>query len=110
MLRHGAAAPIRSLGRLVVQGGIAHFGHPLGIMGAGTTGALFLLQTFNSLFQIAPSPFAHRHLADPQTTPNDNMGLPFSTSQHHSRTLHHPMGCVRNGPCCANGLPLGHQA
>ncbi len=58
MLRHGMDAPIRSLGRLAVQGGIAHFGHPLGIMGAGTTGALFLLQTFKSLFQVVPSPFA----------------------------------------------------
>ena len=96
MLRHGTDASIRSLGRLAVQGGIAHFGHPLGTMGAGTTGALFLLQTFKSLFQIVPSPFAHRHLADAQTTPSDNMGLPFSTSQHHSCMLHHPMG-LRSG-------------
>lgn len=43
--------------RLVDTGGLI-FGArimlpPLVIMGAGTTGAVFVLQTFNSLFQIA---------------------------------------------------------
>ena len=47
ILHHGTAAPIHFLGRLAVEGGIAHFGHPLGIMGAGITGALFLPQAFD---------------------------------------------------------------
>ncbi len=76
MLGHGADAPIRSLGRLAVQGGIAHFGHPLVIMGVGTTGALFLPQAFDSLLQIAPPPFADLILLIPSRLPMETWDSP----------------------------------
>lgn len=87
-----ADTPMGALGRLALQSGIDHFSYPLVIIGARTTGALFVMESFHALIVKAAAPFAHRHVAHPQSLANLQVGLSFRTGQNDLGTTHQAVG------------------
>ena len=84
------------IGWRTLQRRIDHFGNTLITMGAGSSRALFVLQSFYLLVVKATAPFANRDVANAESLGDHHVGLCFRAGQNDLRMLHHiPCGSVR---------------
>ena len=104
VLGHGAHAPVRGAGRLGLQGGLDHFGHPLVLVHPRPAGPQFVVQALQAQFQAAPTPLADRRLSQAKALGDGAVGLTLGTGQHDLRALYNP---VWNGTGAGQAEQLG---
>ena len=89
--RHRTHAPVGTLGRLGLQSCLDDFGHPFILMGAGTSGTQFIVESADSMVTIALSPLADGCVGEAQAPGHGRTGNPFGAGEHNPGSQHQAM-------------------
>ena len=104
VLGHGTDRPVGRIGRGRLQRRVDDLGHAFVFVGAGTSRAQFVMQSFQALRKVAPAPFADGELTQPKALRDGGVRLAFGAGQNDLRAADDAVG---EGAGMGEGQQLG---
>ena len=104
VLGHGTDRPVGRIGRGRLQRRVDDLGHPFVLMGAGTSRAQLVVQSFKALRKEAPAPFADGEWTQPKAPGDGGVRLAFGAGQNDLRAADDAVG---EGAGVGEGQQLG---